>query len=123
MRTKVHVIAENHRCTDLPYLARFRNVIQDGVTFDERNRGTAHRRWASCGEENVLDLASDRYRARRAPGAICVHEFAHTLQQCGFVCRARSALRARFEAATKSGLWATSYAATNEDEFFAELSM
>ena len=49
-----------------------------GLTRDERTRGMGGLH-ASCGEENLLKLKDDRYRGRD----ICVHEFAHTIFDCG----------------------------------------
>ena len=46
-------------------------------------------REVSCGEENLLRLRKDRYRGRD----ICVHEFAHAIQDYGM----SEAERERFE--------------------------
>jgi hypothetical protein len=75
---------------------------------------------ASCGEENLLKLPSDRYRDHRD---ICTHEFAHTVLGFGLSSDVRDSVRQAFQNSMSVGLWKTAYAATNEDEFFAELSM
>ena len=73
----------------------------------------------SCGEENLLQLPNDRYRGRD----ICLHEFAHNVQQHGVNREVRARIREQFRASLAKGLWKGAYAATNEGEYFAELTM
>ena len=86
--------------------------------MDERTRGLGGL-LTSCGEENLLRLAEDRYKGRD----ICVHEFAHCIRNHGIP----KSVQRRFDEQSKrslaNGLWVGSYAASNPDEFFAELSM
>ena len=93
-----------------------------GKTFasiDAQTRGVGGL-LASCGEENLLKLPSDRYRDHRD---ICTHEFAHTVLSFGISPDVREIVRKQFTKSTAAGLWKTAYASTNDDEFFAELSM
>lgn len=118
---ELHIIGRNEVTTDLPEWRQDKGkplAEYNGLTRDERARGMGGLH-ASCGEENLLKLEVDRYRGRD----ICVHEFAHTVLDCGVT----EAVHEKFEAQHKSslakGLWADSYAASNVDEFFAELTM
>jgi alpha-glucosidase len=76
-------------------------------------------RLTSCGEENLLKLDKDRYRGRD----ICLHEFSHNIRNHGI----QAGIRARFDEqcrrSLEKGLWRKSYAGSNPDEFFAELTM
>ena len=73
----------------------------------------------SCGEENLLKLEKDRYRGRD----ICVHEFAHNILGYGVSRDVRDKVREQYRRSLDHGLWVGSYAASNFDEFFAELTM
>ncbi len=71
-------------------------------------------------EENILKNERDRFSDHRD---ICVHECAHMLHGAGFGSAQREAITARFMQVQAEGLWPGCYALTNEDEFFAELTM
>ncbi len=121
---ELHLIGKNQQTSDLPYLRHYKGKAYEsyGKTFesiDTRTRGIGGV-MASCGEENLLKLASDRYHDHRD---ICTHEFAHTLLGYGVSADVREAVHKQFEKSTAAGLWKTAYASTNDDEFFAELSM
>jgi hypothetical protein len=73
----------------------------------------------SCGEENLLKLEKDRYRGRD----ICVHEFAHNIRNHGIPRSIRARFDEQYHRSLKKGLWQKSYAGSNPDEFFAELTM
>lgn len=88
------------------------------TTIDERTRGMGGLRF-SCGEENLLKLKEDRYFGRD----ICVHEFAHTLQNYGLSKDIQQKIREQYKASTEKGLWKGAYAASDQGEFFAELTM
>ena len=118
---ELHIIGRNQVTTDLPEWRHDKGkplAEYHGLTRDQRTRGMGGR-LASCGEENLLDLPNDRYRG----SDICVHEFAHNVLSFG----ANREVRRRFEAQRRQSLannrWVASYAATNVDEFFAELAM
>lgn len=116
---ELHVIGAEQATSDLPENRHLKGRPYEGkLTIDERTRGTGGL-LASCGEENLLKLARDRYAGRD----ICVHEFAHTIYRYGIDETARALFAARFAAAKGRGLWHGMFAGTNPDEFFAELSM
>ncbi len=124
LEVRVGIIAEGEVTTDMP---EHRNLDTDfprpnGESWDERTRGvgaTAAAPLASVGEENLLGLASDRYRGQ----SILVHEFGHTVFDLGVVevdPDKQEELRAAFERATAIGLYNDSYASTNAQEYWAE---
>src|SRR5262249_28775151 len=116
---ELHVIGKDQVTSDLPEHRHLKGKPFDGkLTVDERTRGLGGL-LTSCGAENLLRLPGDRYAGRD----ICVHEFAHSIQENGLSDDVRKSIRERFDASLGSGLWIGSYAATNEGEFFAELSM
>lgn len=114
---EMHLIGKNQVPSDLPENLSQKGKPYDGnQTIDERTRGTGGI-FASCGEENILRLQEDRYYGRD----ICVHEFAHTLHMYGLPDAAKKEISAQYLKSKK--LWGTAYAAQNEKEYFAELSM
>jgi hypothetical protein len=116
----LHIIGADQVPSDLPENRHLKGRPYEGtLTIDERTRGTGGGLAASCGEENLLKFARDRYEGRD----VCVHEFAHTIYNVGIDEATRALFAARYSAATARGLWSGTYAATNPDEFFAELSM
>jgi hypothetical protein len=117
----LHIIGRDQVTTDLPEWRHDKGVARpeyNGLTRDQRTRGMGGR-LTSCGEENLLKLQKDRYRGRD----ICLHEFAHNVRNNGI----QREVRARFDEQHKrslgKGLWQKSYAGSNPDEFFAELTM
>jgi hypothetical protein len=116
---ELHIIGAEQVPSDLPENRHLKGRPYEGtLTIDERTRGTGGLA-ASCGEENLLKFARDRYEGRDT----CVHEFAHTLYNFGIDEATRALFDARYSAAKARGLWKEMYASTNPDEFFAELSM
>jgi alpha-glucosidase len=88
------------------------------MDWNKRARGLGGK-YTSGGEENILELPSDRYVGE----SIFIHEFAHTLDQFGFSRTDptfRSELRAAYAKAMEEGLWKNTYAATNRAEYWAE---
>jgi hypothetical protein len=121
---ELHVIGKDQQTSDLPYLRHWKGKPyetygQTSESIDQRTRGVGGV-LASCGEENLLKLPSDRYTDHRD---ICTHEFAHTVMNYGLSPNVRELVRRQYEKSMAAGLWRTAYAATNPDEFFAELSM
>jgi hypothetical protein len=118
------IIGKGQVTTDLPDYRHMKGKPFQGkptekvTTVDERTRGFGGLRF-SCGEENLLKLKEDRYFGRD----ICVHEFAHTLQNYGLSKDIRQKIRAQYKASLDKGLWKAAYAASDEGEFFAELTM
>jgi hypothetical protein len=119
-RVELHVIGRLQNMTDLPEnRARKGERFEEfgGLTLDERSRGGGGR-LVSCGEENLLALPADRY----AGNDICIHEFAHAIRTFGLPESLRRQFDQQFENSVAKNLWAGDYAATNPDEFFAELT-
>src|SRR6185437_5972859 len=97
-KVELHIIGKDQVTTDLPEWRQDKGKHLEeyhGLTRDQRTRGMGGR-LTSCGEENLLKLPDDHYRGRD----ICLHEFAHA-----------------------KGRWLRSYAGSNPDEYFAELTM
>jgi hypothetical protein len=120
-RAELHIIGRNQVTTDLPEWQhdKGRKLAEyNGLTRDERTRGMGGR-LTSCGEENLLKLEKDRYRGRD----ICLHEFAHNIRNHGIQTVLRAKLDEQYRRSLAKGLWQKSYAGSNPDEFFAELTM
>ncbi len=118
---ELHIIGRNQVTSDLPEW-RFdkgkKLAEYNGLTIDERTRGMGGR-ITSCGEENLLKLAQDRYFGRD----ICVHEFSHCIYQYGISGATRNRFKRQYKASLAKGLWDKAYAGSNDNEFFAELAM
>ena len=115
---ELHVIGQRQRVTDLPMYRHMAGVPRkDGKTMDERARGYGGLH-CCCAEESLLGLPSSRHRDHRD---ICSHEFAHTIHSYGLGVKLRERIEERYERARH--LWRSAYAASNEREFFAELTM
>lgn len=121
---RVGIIAVDDGTTDMP---EHRNLdsdfpLPDGETWNERTRGVGATHavpMASVGEENLLGLSTDRYLGQ----SILVHEFAHTIFDLGVADVdpiTVQELATAFEGALEDGLYGTSYAATNTQEYWAE---
>ncbi len=116
---ELHVIGKDQVTSDLPEHRHLKGKPFDGdLDVDRRTRGLGGL-LSSCGEENLLRLPDDRYAGRD----ICVHEFAHSILAFGLSEDVRRRVAEQHRRSVGRGLWKTSYAATNDDEFFAELSM
>lgn len=119
--TELHIIGRDQVTSDLPEHRQLKGKPlpeYHGLTVDERTRGLGGR-LVSCGEENLLKLEKDRYRGRD----ICVHEFAHNIRNYGLPSGIRARFDEQYHRSLAKGLWQKSYAGSNPDEFFAELSM
>jgi hypothetical protein len=115
-----HIIGKDQMMVDLPDYAEWKGKKFEGsLTLDQRARGLGGL-VSSCGEDNLLKLANDHYRDHRD---ICSHEFAHTLMDYALGKEIRDRIHEQWRKSTEKGLWKTMYAATNDSEFFAELSM
>jgi hypothetical protein len=73
----------------------------------------------SCGEENLLKLEKDRYHGRD----ICLHEFSHAIRNYGLNQAVVDKFDQQYHRSLKNNRWVKSYAGSNPDEFFAELTM
>lgn len=115
---RVVVMAPTEQTTDVPE----HSDLTPKDYWDRRARGlgaTRDRPAISCGEENLLNLAGDRYPTEN----ILVHEFAHTIHEMGLNSidpEFDARLRAAYDAAMKEELWKGTYAATNHKEYWAE---
>ncbi|MBE3070028.1 MAG: hypothetical protein IMZ66_07310 [Planctomycetes bacterium] len=116
---ELHIIGAAQVTSDLPEHRHMKGKPFDGqLTIDERTRGVGGQ-YVSCGEENLLGLPGDRYAGRD----ICSHEFAHALLTYGLSADVRDRIEAQFRRSVGKGLWKGAYAATNVQEYFAELTM
>lgn len=118
---ELHIIGRNQVTTDLPEWRQDKGKAlaeYNGLTRDQRTRGMGGL-LTSCGEENLLRLEEDRYRGRD----ICLHEFAHSIRNHGISREVRARFDQQYRRSLDRGLWQKSYAGSNPDEFFAELTM
>jgi hypothetical protein len=122
-RVELHIIGRSQVTTDLPEWRQDKGrpiyePTYNGMTRDQRTRGMGGR-LTSFGEENLLNLTNDRYRGRD----ICLHETAHALRNFGLPLTVRAPFDQQYRKSLDQGLWRNSYAGSNPDEFFAELTM
>ncbi len=114
--TRLIVIGKDQVYTDMP---EYRNTA-NAAYMNERVRGTGGLAVTSFGEENLLNLAGDRYDDE----SIGVHEFLHTIDAAlsridpGW----RNRLNQTYKAAMAKGLWKNTYAASNPAEYWAEIA-
>src|SRR3984957_13305094 len=121
-QAELHIIGRDQQTSDLPELHWARGKDWDANTHqdvDQRTRGVGGL-YSSCGEENLLGLSSDRYRGG---SDICAHEFAHAVMDFGLDDALRKTIEEQYRRAISAGLWNGLYAATNQQEYWAELSM
>jgi len=120
-RAELHIIGRDQVTTDLPEWRHDKGkplAEYKGLTRDQRTRGMGGR-LTSCGEENLLRLKKDRYYGRD----ICLHEFSHNIRNHGISRDVRAKFDEQHKRSLAKGLWVKSYAGSNADEFFAELTM
>lgn len=120
-KVELHIIGRDQVTTDLPEWRQDKGKPlpeYNGLTRDQRTRGMGGQ-LTSCGEENLLRLEQDRYHGRD----ICVHEFAHAIRDYGLNQAVVDKFNQQYHRSLEKRLWVHSYAATNPDEFFAELTM
>ncbi|SNT08162.1 von Hippel-Lindau disease tumour suppressor protein [Granulicella rosea] len=75
--------------------------------------------YSTCPESNVLHLPGDGFGPK---AEVCVHEFAHDVMGTGFDAGMRAQIERVYKSSMTKGLWKGAYAATNEHEFWAEIS-
>jgi hypothetical protein len=113
--TRLIIIGKDQVYTDMPEYRNHPNPTYQ----NERVRGTGGLGVTSFGEENLLNLALDRYDDE----SIGVHEFCHTIDAAlrridqGWSQR----LRQTFQNATGKGRWKYAYAGSNQGEYWAEI--
>ena len=118
---ELHIIGRDQVTTDSPEWRHDKGkplAEYNGLTRDERTRGMGGL-LKSCGEENLLRLVKDRYLGRD----ICLHEFSHNLLNNGCPREIKARFAAQRTNSLAKGRWQKSYAGSNVDEFFAELTM
>lgn len=118
---EVHIIGQHQVTSDLPEFRALKGKPlpeYHGETIDQRTRGLGGR-LTSCGEENLLGLKTDHYYGRD----ILTHEFAHAIRQHGIPLNVVEMFNQQYRHSLAEGLWKGAYAASNADEYFAELSM
>jgi hypothetical protein len=113
--TRLIIIGKDQVYTDMPEYRSSPNPAYQ----NERVRGTGELRVTSFGEENLLNLAGDRYDDE----SIGLHEFCHTIDAAlGRIDSAwRGRLRATYQNAIAAGLWTNAYAGSNPAEYWAEI--
>jgi hypothetical protein len=113
--TRLIIIGKDQVYTDMP---EYRNSPNPEYQ-NERVRGTGGFQVTSFGEENLLNLAGDRYDDE----SIGVHEFCHTIDAAlGRIDSAwRDRLRTTYRNAVAAGLWTNAYAGSNPGEYWAEI--
>jgi hypothetical protein len=113
--TRLIIIGKDQLYTDMPEYHDRPNPEY----LNERVRGTGGLAVTSFAEENLLNLAGDRYDDE----SIAVHEFCHTIDAA--LARIdptwRDRLRQTYRNAIGAGLWKNAYAASNPAEYWAEL--
>lgn len=114
--TRLIIIGKDQVYTDMPEYRR----TPDPAYMNERVRGTGGLDVTSFGEENLLNLAGDRYDDE----SIGLHEFCHTVDAAlgqvdpDWKARLRGVYR---ESVTDRALWKFAYAASNPAEYWAEI--
>ena len=113
--TRLIIIGKDQVYTDMPEYRNSRNPEYQ----NERVRGTGGLNVTSFGEENLLNLAGDRYDDE----SIGLHEFCHTIDAA--IGRIDPSWRARltqaYRGAVDKGLWKNAYAGSNPGEYWAEI--
>ncbi len=113
--TRLIIIGKDQVYTDMPEYRDSPNPEYQ----NERVRGTGGLRVTSFGEENLLNLAGDRYDDE----SIGVHEFCHTIDAA--LGRIEPTWRDRlvktYRDAVAAGLWKNAYASSNPGEYWAEI--
>ncbi len=121
LKLRIAVMAPTEQTLDIPEHSDLQKAFPE-TDWNKRARGlgaTRQRPAVSCGEENLLGLAGDRYKGE----SILIHEFGHTVLNFGMeqVDKAfRPRLQKAFDAAKESGVWKNTYAISNLDEYWAE---
>ncbi len=115
---RLAVMAYNEFTTDIPEHSR----LTPKVFWDRRARGlgaTPEAPAVSAAEENLLCYPGDPYSTEN----ICIHEFAHAIHLTGMSVLDPTfdrRLRTSYQSATNHGLWRSTYAGSNREEYWAE---
>jgi hypothetical protein len=116
-KARVGIIAVTEYTMDIPENQNPR-MMAKGAYNDRRSRGLGGLPLTTCAEENLLNLRGDHYNREN----ITIHEFSHTVASA--IRRQNrewyDRLRKTYDEAIQRGDYGTSYAATNEQEYWAE---
>ena len=112
--TRLIIIGKDQVYTEMPEYRNARNPKY----LNERVRGTGGFDVCSFGEENLLNLADDRYDDE----SIGAHEFSHTIDSALHRMDPEwgRRLNRNFSTAVAKGLWKNTYAGSNPAEYWAE---
>ena len=117
------IVGEKEEVCDLPEYAHICNNPENIAFWNKRARGFGGSPEddysASCGEENLLAMNSDRYAGEN----ILIHEFAHLIHLVGIAETNPDfdkELQSIMNRAIAKGLWKDTYAISNKEEYFAE---
>ena len=120
---RVMIVGEKEEVCDLPEYAHICNNPENIAFWNKRARGFGGSPEddysASCGEENLLAMNSDRYAGEN----ILIHEFAHLIHLVGIAETNPDfdkELQSIMNRAIAKGLWKDTYAISNKEEYFAE---
>jgi hypothetical protein len=117
-KARFAIIGKDEGTADIPEYG-YRDGPQADIDYiNQRARGLGGL-VASCGEENILCLAGDRYPRE----SICVHEFSHTITTYGAYTAIDSfedELENAFDAALASGILDDTYRSSSLQEYWAE---
>jgi len=126
---ELHVMGEDQRISDLPEARNERGEqvftrIGDTSKTPEKVdidawAGATGGLYANCPEINLLHLPADGYGIH---DEVCVHEFAHDIMGAGLDAGQRAQIVKAYKASMAKGLWKGAYAATNANEWWAEMS-
>lgn len=121
LKLRIAVMSPKEQTLDIPEHSDLQKAFPQ-TDWNKRARGlgaTVARPTVSCGEENLLGLAGDRYKGE----SILIHEFGHTVLNFGME-RVDKPFKARlqkiYDDARKSGVWKNTYAISNIEEYWAE---
>jgi alpha-glucosidase len=116
-KVRVGVIGVQQYTMDIPENQNPKMMAKAAYN-DRRSRGLGGLPLATCAEENLLNLRGDPYTREN----ITIHEFAHTLASA--IRRVDRSwyerLQDAYNQAKEKGIYGSSYASTNEQEYWAE---
>ena len=114
---KVEIIGKDQVLSDLPDYAHLKGKkTRDGRYFDTGTRGVGSREMCSIGEENLLCLSKQPYRAED----ILAHEFSHSMM-ANMDAADMQAIEAAYQNAVDKNLYPKGiYMMANSGEYWAE---
>jgi hypothetical protein len=119
----IAVFARAQNVCDLPYFADLAGKAVC-TTASGGLGGVPGRPVTACSERVLLRHPDNRFGWGQRPDGeeVCSHEIAHLIMNVGLSDAERARIGARYAAARDEGLWKDTFALTNADEFFAEMS-